>query len=417
MRSLPSAQNEGTVLLPYSCQVLTRSQCSGERPKCSECISRDTFCNYAETETRQIRRKYEELRERWNTLEEVFDLFNTMSETDSIEVLRRIRAGGDVQSVLSQVKVGKVLVGLSSVSDKRPVCACCLQHGVDRERLADKGNIHGLALKRKYSSVEQENVQLREGSPSDEGSKSISGIEAVDISGSVNSNDGPDLLDEDLLRSSRSRATGFVGRNSEVQWLRNLKTQIGSATSVGTPYGLPYRLQGSNKETATRRGDALHTRREPSKQGSVLHVSDSSFYLDGDDLDVDIMVDPYQLPPPKTAEKLFDCYIQTVHSSFPIVPDVFDGQFRNYINAVKTKRPYPVPEHWQATLNLVLAIGAQYSHLIQAEWQTDEQDHLIYMIRAIRILGLDKLGTSLHAPSLPLIQVCCWVDGIFVGMF
>ena len=229
---------------------------------------------------------------------------------------------------------------------------------------------------------------------------------ATDISRSVNSDDGSQLLDEDLLRNSDSRATGFVGQNSEIQWLRDLKTQIGSRASEEweRPYGSLYKLQGSNKEAVVQREDALYTQQQSPKVGNISRVSDSTFYLDSDDLDVDIMVDPYELPSPETAEKLFDCYMRTIHDSFPIVSDVFEDQFRRYNNSAKRNRIYQVPEHWQATLNLVLAIGAQYAHLIQAEWRADERDHLIYMTRAIRILGLDKVATSLRVPSLPIIQ-------------
>ncbi|ORY00963.1 hypothetical protein BCR34DRAFT_101993 [Clohesyomyces aquaticus] len=38
----------------------------------------------------------------------------------------------------------------------------------------------------------------------------------ADVSGSTGSNENLDLLDEDLLRSRESRATGYVGQNSEV---------------------------------------------------------------------------------------------------------------------------------------------------------------------------------------------------------
>jgi hypothetical protein len=223
------------------------------------------------------------------------------------------------------------------------------------------------------------------------------------------SNVDMDILDEDLHRSHESRATGFLGQNSEVQWLRSLKTQEQNVSLEGEPYRLPYELPDSSNKASAQRTNALHARRNSSEPARALHVSDSTFYLDGDDLDVDIMVDPYELPPPETAEKLFDCYMETVHSSFPVVPDLFENQFRKYSDSMKRNRPFQVPEHWQATLNLVFAIGAQYSHLIQAEWGGDERDHLIYMTRAIRILGLDKIATSLHAPSLSIVQVCCRV--------
>jgi hypothetical protein len=244
--------------------------------------------------------------------------------------------------------------------------------------------------------------------PREESSLSERG--ADDIAESVYSEDGSHLQDENLFRDSVSRATGFVGPNSEIQWLRDLKTQMGNPIPIRSSYESPSKLRGSNKE-------AVMQRQEPSKPRNIVPVSDSTFYLDSGDLDIDVMVDPYELPPPEIAERLFDCYMRTIHDSFPIVPDEFEDQFRKYSHSLKQNRLFQVPEHWQATLNLVLAIGAQYSHLTQAEWRADEQDHLIYMTRAVRILGLDKIATSLHAPSLSIIQVCCRYSAISIGKF
>lgn len=120
---------------------------------------------------------------------------------------------------------------------------------------------------------------------------------------------------------------------------------------------------------------------------------------------MDVIVDQYELPSPEVAEALFDRYVRTVGPSFPVLPDTFEAQFRKYIESVKQGRPLQVPESWQATLNLILAIGAQHSHLAQAAWQADERDHFVYMTRAVRILRLDAMATNVCAPSLPLIQV------------
>jgi hypothetical protein len=54
----------------------------------------------------------------------------------------------------------------------------------------------------------------------------------------------------------------------------------------------------------------------------MQHITDSSFYLDSDNIEVDIVVDPYELPEPNTAERLLDFYFETVHPSFPLVGQV-----------------------------------------------------------------------------------------------
>ncbi|KAF2677069.1 hypothetical protein K458DRAFT_424257 [Lentithecium fluviatile CBS 122367] len=236
----------------------------------------------------------------------------------------------------------------------------------------------------------------RESTPSD------AGTDASD-----NSDDDTDPLDEDLLRNRESRATGFIGSNSSVQWLRSLKTRIGTegGTAIDNPHSLPYRPSNTNV-IAGLGHPASHSQYSgrQSQRPSSLRVSSSTFYLDDDDLQLDVMVDPYELPPPETAERLFDNYMKTIHASFPILPDAFDEQFRRWNESRQTDRNYQIPEEWQAVLNLVLAIGAQYSHLIQAEGRAAERDDLIYMTRANRILRLDKLATSLPAPSLTFIQ-------------
>ena len=71
------------------------------------------------------------------------------------------------------------------------------------------------------------------------------------------------------------RSTGFVGPNSEVQWLRRLKEGAKSSS------------QNTN-------------------------VVDSTFYLDSDNLELDILVDPDELPSDDMTELLFKTYIFTV---------------------------------------------------------------------------------------------------------
>lgn len=206
--------------------------------------------------------------------------------------------------------------------------------------------------------------------------------------GSDNFSDDPYLQDENLLQDNISRATGLVGGNSEVQWLRNLKFQMESEISA--------RISTLH---------IFHDQQEPFKPASTSRACEYSFYLDSDDFDTDAMVNPYALPPPEIAEKLLDCYMSTVHSSFPILPDMFAYQFRSYFDNIKRNRRYHVPGHWQAILNLVLAIGAKNSRSVQANWPGNDGDHIIYVRRATRILGLDKITLSLHAPSLSIIQV------------
>ena len=63
-----------------------------------------------------------------------------------------------------------------------------------------------------------------------------------------------------------------------------------------------------------------------------------------------------------------------------------------------------MPDKWRAHMNLLFAIGAKYSHLIGAEWRGDERDHLVYMTRAMHLLGLKDIVMAISEPDLELVQ-------------
>jgi hypothetical protein len=222
------------------------------------------------------------------------------------------------------------------------------------------------------------------------------------VTASVGSNEGLDFLGEDLMRNRASRQTGYVGQNSEIQWLRSVQRQAerGNTDPDGQRYGPP----GTSTEAINERFTALHERRQNATPGSMQHITDATFYLDSDDIEIDIAVDPYELPDPEVAEQLFNCYLDTVHSTFPLMPANFEDQFRRYIRSLKQTREYNIPDKWRATMNLLFAIGAKYSHLTGAEWRGDERDHLIYMTRAVQLLGLKDTIMFISGPNLDLVQ-------------
>ncbi|KAH6644375.1 fungal-specific transcription factor domain-containing protein [Boeremia exigua] len=222
------------------------------------------------------------------------------------------------------------------------------------------------------------------------------------VTASVGSNEDLDYLDEDLLRTRESRETGYVGQNSEVQWLRSVQRQ--SQNQEGEPYGLPYGPPGSSGHDVDQRFEALHQRRLESGPTPTRHVTDATFYLDSDNIELDIVVNPYELPDPEIAERLLECYLSTVHNSFPIVPSSFEDQVRRFTFSLKQNRVFRVPDRWRALLNLVFAIGAKYSHLIGYEWQGPDRDHLVYMTRASRLLGMNDVVALTSEPDLTLVQ-------------
>jgi hypothetical protein len=151
--------------------------------------------------------------------------------------------------------------------------------------------------------------------------ETVSGHGEAHVTASVGSNENLDHLDEDILRSHESRAAGYIGQNSEVRWLSSVQRQT---EHTGTePSKQPYGPPGEGQEAVTARSDALHKRRNNTKaharQGSMPYISESTFYLDHESLDVNSIIDLYADPEPEVAERLFNCYYQTVHPSFPLV--------------------------------------------------------------------------------------------------
>ncbi|KAF2447068.1 hypothetical protein P171DRAFT_409437 [Karstenula rhodostoma CBS 690.94] len=190
-----------------------------------------------------------------------------------------------------------------------------------------------------------------------------------------------DLVNENLHETDQARATGFVGANSEVQWLRSFLL-----------------LERGDSDAATsERGSSANT-------ANNEQVSTVTFYLDSKSLDLEFHIDPYEFPTADVAEQLLSIYLEKVHDSFPILPrKLFQDQCRKYFEAVRSGSAPRLSAKWQAILNLVFAIGAKYSHLIRARWQADERDHLIYQARASAFAWNEN--TLEQHPDLPQIQV------------
>lgn len=145
----------------------------------------------------------------------------------------------------------------------------------------------------------------------------------------------------------------------------------------------------------------------------IRHVTDATFYLDSENIELDVVVNPYELPDPDIAEQLLDCYMDTVHSTFSIVPRSFEDQVRRFISSLRQSRAFQVPDRWRALLNLIFAIGAKYSHLSRKEWRGDERDHLVYMNRASQLLGMNSTVMFISAPDLVLVQAVSRIKVFF----
>jgi hypothetical protein len=237
-------------------------------------------------------------------------------------------------------------------------------------------------------------------SSSDETEHNSQAPDEYHVSASVGSNEDLDFLDENLLEDEGPSETGYMGRNSQVQWMRTLQRKLDQPK--GEP-DMSYAPPGGGEEAIGKRSEALHQRQHQS--GRTKPLQDFYFYLDNNNIDDIDNTDPYIVPPLETAEKLFEFYLAAVHTPFRILDDDFESQLRTYYQMEQHSGAVNVCVKWKAILNLVFAIGARFSHLVGAEWRADNRDHLIYMSRAVHFLGLRRITTIVCAPDKYLIQV------------
>lgn len=224
------------------------------------------------------------------------------------------------------------------------------------------------------------------------------------VSASVGSNEDLDFVQEDLLQGEEADDAGYMGRNSQIQWLRALEGKVGQPQ--GEPQDMPYGPPGASADAFNQRAEALRERQLRLDQAESHQGPSTSyyFYLDATNIDIDIG-DPHMIPSADTAETLFDYYKEAVHSPFKLIDDQFESQMKRYFARVYIGDTVNVDSKWKAVMNLVFAIGARYSHLIGADWQADDRDHLVYMWRAVHLLQLQSMKTLVSHPDQLLIQV------------
>jgi hypothetical protein len=107
--------------VPSACEACRakKIKCNGDRPICVECIKRSTSCHYAtqstETQGQALKRKYDVLRRENDVFAELFEFIRKSTDEESLELLRRIRTGADVEEVLRQIKEADLLIQLTEI--------------------------------------------------------------------------------------------------------------------------------------------------------------------------------------------------------------------------------------------------------------------------------------------------------------
>lgn len=206
-----------------------------------------------------------------------------------------------------------------------------------------------------------------------------------------------DDLATDINTLSINQPMGFMGRGSEVSWLRMLHAEL-----------------NMNESEASRAQGAEMRNPSSSLAGMGVHKENSScatYHLD--DIDISLKgefgqtVSPYELPPKDVADHYIKAYFETVH---PLLPTINKkGFMQNYNTIYQYCDPHVVGNDALTDLNLIFAIGARF---YESMGHTIGAQHIIFFIRA-RILGALDGGALFGIATLHDVQVMC-LAGVYL---
>ncbi|QQK43763.1 C6 transcription factor, putative [Penicillium digitatum] len=198
-------------------------------------------------------------------------------------------------------------------------------------------------------------------------------VDSDNSSTSMGSLDAIDQVDEDLNRNEETRAAGFFGKNSEVNWIRKLESGVGMKS--------PQENWPTAFHTESHRDSAAMQKQQQALEKQIP-TSMMDYHLDSLEIPLIEPCDPLAVPPRKLADRYFDAYLTNVHPTFSAIRKMtFISQYQTCFNNASTP-----PRKWLAILNMIFAIGCRYCRLIDNPQSTREED-LLYLTRA-RHLGL-----------------------------
>ncbi|PYH69058.1 fungal specific transcription factor domain-containing protein [Aspergillus vadensis CBS 113365] len=182
----------------------------------------------------------------------------------------------------------------------------------------------------------------------------------------VDSSHCVDCISEDFNKDEVSQATGYIGQSSEIAWIHSLGRDINGGTGYETPKE-PISLQYAD--------------------GSL--ISASNYHIDDQELPSIERQEPYALPSKDIASKLYNCYLDWVHPSFPIIGTTpFGAQFRAFFNNANL-RP---GNKWLAVLNVVFAIAARATVLSMDNGSFHHPDLQQLQVEGLTALYMLSLG-------------------------
>lgn len=188
----------------------------------------------------------------------------------------------------------------------------------------------------------------------------------------------PGHIEEDFSRDEITRATGFIGNSSEINWLQTVDREIRSwnATDDESSGFGPCSLRG--KDNAVCCWDYHDDQAEIPAAPAHLEPS---------------------FPSKHTSRRLFNTYLTHVHPSFPIIGSIaFSSQFDSVLRDAKINPA----KRWVAILNLIFAIAAKFVQMTDPAWVSDQEDHRLFFSRS-RVL--DMQDDLFQHPDLQKVQL------------
>jgi hypothetical protein len=214
----------------------------------------------------------------------------------------------------------------------------------------------------------------------------------------VGSQGSAGVLDEDVDRDDGARATGYLGKSSDIQWWRRAKGRRDVELSE-----LHDRNVGPGDAGISESLPDIRTIDRNLSLGSDQPLSAASYHLDDLEMLSTSSVDAYEMPTSSVSDRLLEYYKVSTHTEFPFI-DVH--WVANRISDVSLEPQSHVKSRAgsreRAILNIIFAIGASYAHLI-GDAQGDERDHYLYYTRA-RMLGLEG-GSFVNHPDIQVVQL------------
>ncbi|KAJ5298981.1 FAD linked oxidase N-terminal [Penicillium atrosanguineum] len=332
--------------------------CTGTQP-CDKCIETGSNCLF--TEALDRRRKYAQKRaeQHLDATQQLLDrIVEAFGEGDIAQLswlLSTVKERGTDEQLKDGItgeEPGTAILRKHIASPKKKDLSEAL-----RGRESEKSNVQA-------ESFSQYRARRTHSVDSSSSSKSVGSLNEVDT------------LTEDPNRNEETRATGYIGKGSEIAWMQKLDSET------------------------------INLNRDWHQQVSPLGdtVTPMSYHLDNLQIaePLSIAGDARALPPKSWAAQLLNIYFESVGPTFPLIEQqLFVSQFNSaFIDT--TQQP---PQKWLAVLNLVLAIAAKYYQLAEPDSGRDVDDH-VFLSRAIALTTTRWLAiqhADLHQVQIDLL--------------